>query len=81
MESYYTEKLLVGYKWYDANPAVRPAFEFGYGLSYSSFEYDAASLSASSVAAAPDLAETNPDKVSHDVTDDVTDPDTEPATR
>src|SRR5690606_16732839 len=32
----YSEKLQVGYRWYDANDQ-RPAFAFGHGLSYTSF--------------------------------------------
>ncbi|WP_228479430.1 beta-glucosidase [Microbacterium atlanticum] len=34
----YTEGLENGYKWYDEN-GVDPQFEFGFGLSYTSFEY------------------------------------------
>ena len=38
LQSTYTEKLEVGYRWYDAH-GVTPKFAFGHGLSYSSFEY------------------------------------------
>jgi beta-glucosidase len=34
----YKEGVLVGYRWYDAN-GITPAFPFGYGLSYTSFDY------------------------------------------
>ena len=35
---YYTEKLNIGYRWFDAED-VKPAYEFGFGLSYSKFSF------------------------------------------
>ena len=44
----YKEGVLVGYRWYDANN-ITPAFPFGFGLSYTSFDYRNLSVKPGSV--------------------------------
>jgi beta-glucosidase len=39
----YSEKLDMGYRWYDANN-ITPLYEFGYGLSYTHFSYSGLSV-------------------------------------
>jgi beta-glucosidase len=50
----YSEGLLVGYKWYDANN-IAPVFPFGYGLSYTSFSIANAALTNNLSAANPNF--------------------------
>lgn len=48
--AYYTEKLLVGYRYYDAhNIKFTTGFPFGHGLSYTDFEYSNLTVSSNGV--------------------------------
>jgi beta-glucosidase len=47
-ENTYAEGIYVGYRYYNTFK-VKPAYEFGYGLSYTTFTYDKLQLSASSL--------------------------------
>eukprot|EP00967_Tisochrysis_lutea_P143270 scaffold265877_cov32-Tisochrysis_lutea.AAC.2 len=46
--AFYDERLLVGYRWYDAK-SVAPAFPFGYGLSFTTFTLSKLTASANAI--------------------------------
>jgi beta-glucosidase len=56
--STYSERLLVGYRWYDAT-GTKPLFPFGYGLSYTSFRFSKLRVSTSRRGAAVTFTLTN----------------------
>jgi beta-glucosidase len=55
----YREDLMVGYRWADSH-ATQPLFAFGYGLSYTTFEYGSATLAATEFTQADTLVVTVP---------------------
>jgi beta-glucosidase len=63
-KSYYSEKLNVGYRWYDATN-TQPLFPFGFGLSYTTFK-------VSNLAVTPDKLTTSTEPLKATVTVDVT---------
>ncbi|HTX12450.1 MAG TPA: glycoside hydrolase family 3 C-terminal domain-containing protein [Solirubrobacteraceae bacterium] len=56
--STYSEGLLVGYRWYDAE-GITPLFPFGYGLSYTSFRYSGVSVTRTASGAQVSFTVTN----------------------
>lgn len=60
--SYYDEGIITGYRWFDEE-GIEPLYDFGYGLSYTEFEYTDMSVKRSSE---------DKEKVGYDVTFTVT---------
>ncbi len=48
VNQYYKEDILVGYRWFDTKK-IEPLFPFGYGMSYTSFEWSKPSVETSGV--------------------------------
>lgn len=57
-QSRYSERLLVGYRWYDAKH-ITPLFPFGFGLSYTTFHYSGLHLRPTSQGAIARFSVTN----------------------
>lgn len=55
----YEEGILVGYRWFDTKN-IEPMFPFGYGLSYTTFEYGEASLNKSTFSNSDEIQVTIP---------------------
>jgi len=58
---YYKEDILVGYRWYDTKK-IQVLFPFGYGLSYTTFQYGKPTISSKSITIADSLVVTIPVK-------------------
>jgi beta-glucosidase len=43
-DAVYTERTAIGYRWYAANPTVKPLLPFGHGTSYASFKFLGATI-------------------------------------
>lgn len=50
INQYYKDDILVGYRWHDTKK-IAPQFPFGYGLSYSTFEYGKATADKNKISA------------------------------
>jgi beta-glucosidase len=62
--AYYSEKLLVGYRYYDAhNITFSTGFPFGHGISYTTFEYSGLTVNARKDSAAVTFSVKNTGKV------------------
>ena len=57
-QSAYSERLLIGYRWYDTRH-ITPLFPFGYGLSYTSFQFSRLTLQTSRTRATISFTLTN----------------------
>ncbi|MCQ2146774.1 MAG: glycoside hydrolase family 3 C-terminal domain-containing protein [Bacteroidales bacterium] len=59
LQEQYSEGIFVGYRWYEKE-SIKPMFPFGYGLSYTTFEYGQAKISKTFMTASQTLTVTVP---------------------
>lgn len=70
-EDTFEEGTLIDYRWFESK-GIEPRFEFGYGLSYTTFNYDADSLTVTKTASADNIDSAERNDIVLTVTADIT---------